>query len=323
MSDYFDTQLREGTAQVAGSLTTRTAAAVREHSERRARRLGAGTAALAASAVLVIGGTVFGLERQGGGPTAAVGVSHSTTASPSASPARIGSVAGTASAPNPSQYVAGAWLSESHLPYAGAIGWQVNPQVLGTELERPVQLVPPASAYFDNSVGGFGAYCSIPALADQAVANQQESFYGPITGSSVPGYPGVPATAKQSTVFYGSQSGAAAAWRSIGSGFTACAEFETGRVSAETKTYPSTGTVRQIVNESTVQCWTNLAAVSDLEPGVTDFLDNVCFVRHGTLISSVDLGFEGPTALSDLDFGAVDATVVSGLQHAVNAYGGD
>jgi hypothetical protein len=312
MSEHFETRLREGTARVAGSLSTLSAAAVREHAERRARRAGARTVAIAAAAVLVVGGAAFGLERQGGGTAGAASSSASATAAS----------ASTATAtPNPSQYVAGAWLSESRLPYAGgAITWQVDPQDLGTKLNGAVQLALPNSGFFDSSVGDFGTYCSINALADAAAADQEESFDGTITGSSVPSTPGIPARARQSTVFYRTQSDATAAWAAIGSGFAACAAFETGSVSGESKTYPSTGTATQIVNEPGAQCWTNQAAVKDLGPAVTDLLDDVCFVQHGTLISSFDLGFQGPAALSAVDFGAVDAPIVADLQQALNAY---
>jgi hypothetical protein len=310
MSEYFETQLREGSAQVAGSLTTHPAAAVRAHSERRARRARTSAVSLATCATLVVGGTAFGLERHGGGAAGAASV------------AATGSV-GTASAPDPSQYVAGAWLSESQLPYAGVITWQVDPQVLGTKFNGAVQLVLPDSTYFTSSVAEFGTYCSIPALTDEAVADQQESFDGSITGSSLPSTQGIPARVRQSTVFYRDQVGAAAAWGSIGSGFAACARFETGSVSGESTNDPSVGTASRILNEPDVQCWTNLAAVSNLSPGVTDFLDDVCFVRHGTLISSVDLGFEGPAALSGVDFGPRNATVVSGLEQALNSYDGN
>lgn len=305
MSDDFDRLLREGSAQVAGSLTRPAPAALREHARRRVQRTRVVTGAFAACAVLVAGGALFGLEQSGGGTASVSGVSR----------------ASAASAPNPRAYVAGAWLGEGQLPYAGDITWQVNPQVLGTKLVSPVQLVlPGARTFFDSTVGGFGTYCSIPALANQAVAGQVESFYGPITGSHVPSTAGIPATATQSTVFYRNQSAATAAWDAIGGGFEACAKFETGRVSGESKTYPSLGTAKRIVSGPDAQCWTNLAAVSGSGPGVTDFLDDVCFVRHGTLIGSVDVGFEGPGALSGLDFSDVDARVVSQLQHALSAY---
>jgi hypothetical protein len=318
MSEYFETQLREGTAQVAGSLTARPAAVVREQAERRARRVRAAVA-VAASAVALVGGAAFGLARQDGRAGGAAGVSQPTATSSPTSAATGGK--GTASAPDPSKYVAGAWLSQSHLPYADSITWQADQQVLGTRLAGPVQLALPGSAFFDSSVGGFGTYCSIPALSDGAVAAQLESFYGPLSRSAS-STAVLPATARQSTVFYRNQGDVTAAWSALGSGFAACARFETGSVSAETATYPSKGTAIQILNEPTAQCWTNLAAVSNRKPGVTDFLDDVCFVRHGTLISNLDLGFEGPSTLSATDFSAVNAPVVSELERMLNAYDG-
>ncbi|WP_034266305.1 hypothetical protein [Actinospica robiniae] len=335
MSDYFDTQLREGSARVAGSLTAPTAAAVREHSNRRARRARTGTAALAAVAVLALGGVTFGLEHQGGATRNTVAIANSATAgnatTPSASPSTSAAVSSTstssmpesvstASSPNPDHYVAAAWLSESHLPYATNIAWQPNPQVLGTKIGGAVQLIPASTDSFANLVGGFSTYCAITALADNAVASQRESFYGQITGSILPSTAGVPATAAQSTIFYASPSAATAAWDAIGSGYSACAKFETGSVSAENKVYPSTGTVSRIRSEPNVQCWTNLNAVT-LEAGVSDFMNDACFVRHGTLISSVAFDFEGPPTLSSLDLSAADATLASELAQALNAYG--
>lgn len=320
MSDYFDTQLQEGSAHVAGSLTPRTPAEVREHAKHRARRARAAVSTLTAVAVLAVGGVTFSLDRHGSSTTNAAGTSDTAAAKRKNNAPKAGSTRNT-SAPAPDRYVAGAWLSKSHLPYATAITWQINPQSLGKKLSAAVQLVPQGSEYFASSMSEFGTYCSIPALSGNAIADQQESFYGPITSSTVPSSAGIPATARQSTVFYRTQSAAASAWANIGTGFAACAKFETGKVSGESKTYPSTGTVSQLVNEPTVQCWTNLAAVS-ISQKVTDFLDNACFVLHGTLIGSVDIGFEGPSALSSLDFHAVDASLVSDLSDALTAYDG-
>lgn len=328
MSDYFDTQLREGSARVAGSLTTHTAADVRAHAKRRTRRLRAGTGALTAFAVLVVGGVVFGFEHRGGPATEAVGVTDTTTASattPATSPAARSNSsapaysADSASALDPSRYVAAAWLSENHLPYATSIAWRPNPQALGSKLGGVVQLIPASGEFFAASVGNFDTYCSIDALTANAVADQEESFSGPITGSTVPSTPGIPANVTQRAVFYRDQNAAAAAWNAIGSGFEACAAFETGRVSGETKTYPSTGKSSRIRNELSVQCWTNLAAVS-IGSAVTDTLDDTCFVQRGRLIGSVSLDFEGPSTLADLDFGDVDTTLISNLGQVLDAY---
>lgn len=318
MSEYFETQLREGSAQVAGSLDRRPADALREYSERRARRVRAGAAAVTASAVLLVAGAVFSLEGKGGG---AADVTAAAPASVGVSSSRS---AGTGSVPDPSRYVAGAWLDESRLPYAGTIAWQVNPQVLGAKLGGAVQLVlPDDTVFFGSTVGNFDTYCSIPALVDGAVADQVASFDGAISGSSLPSTPGIPASVTQNTVFYRNQSDASAAWGGVGSGFEACARFETGGVSGETKTYPSIGRAQRILNKPDVQCWTNLTAVTGLGSGggTQDLLDDVCFVRHGTLIGNVALRFDGPPALSGVDFSTVNATTVSDLEQALSAYG--
>ena len=312
-------QLDEILADVAGAAAGRAAApgagaARKRGRQRRMRRQLTATTALS---LALLGG--LGLVGAVGAMAFRGGDSSSSGAS-----AGISGV-GTLPAPAPNRYVAGAWLSQSQLPYAGTIAWKVNPQVLGTDLHGAVQLVLPGDSFFDSIVDGFGTYCSIPGLADGASANQLESFYGPITGSALPSIPGIPADVDQSAAFYRSRSAAASAWDTIGSGFAACAEFATGRVSGESETYPSVGTASRIVNEPDVQCWTNLAAVSNIGTGsaVTDFLDEVCFVRRGTVIGIVDLGFEGPSTLAGVDFRPVDERTVSDLQQALNAYGGN
>ncbi len=320
MSDYFETQLREGTAQVAGSLHAHTAAAVREHAKRRARRAGTRAVAFATCAALVIGGTVLGLGQRGGRAAQASGVSGSNTPVPDSSLTQAARISATVTAPNPQQYVAGAWLDKSRLPYADAIAWQLNTQLLGTKLNNSVQLLLPDNAFFPTTAGEIDTYCSLPALTDSAVAEQQASFYGQVNGSSVPSYPGIPANVAQSIVFYPNQSAATAAWNAVASGFAACAKFETGHVSGESTNYPSTGTATRLINEPAVQCWTNLAAISNLRPEVTDQLDDVCFVQHGTLISYIDLRFDGPSTLAALDFAALDGTVSSELTQALTAY---
>lgn len=91
MSESFETRLRDGTAQVTASFTPPSAAAVRAYSGQRARRRTTGTVALAACAVLLVGGAVLGLDQQRNGHS---GVPHASagvpTTSPSGSPTQPG-----------------------------------------------------------------------------------------------------------------------------------------------------------------------------------------------------------------------------------------
>ena len=318
MSEHLDEILADVAGTAAGQATAPGAGAARIRGKQRRAHRQLTVTALGLALLGLVGAVAATAVHGTSGPL--VPATGSSATGP-ASAAPTTGVSPTV-APNPSEYVPGAWLSEPQLPYAGTITWQVNPQALGTDLHGAVQLVKPDSSFFDSSVDGFGTYCAIPALADGAIADQVELFYGPITGSSLPNTPGIPATVSQSTVFYRNQNGATKAWGAIGSGFASCAKFATGFVSGESTTYPSVGTARRIVNEPNVQCWTNLAAVSNTGPGVTDLMDDVCFVRQGTLISIVDVGFEGPPALSEVDFRTVDATTVSELRQALNVYGG-
>lgn len=67
MPDFFETELRTGTAQTVDSFTPPSAAAVRKHSETRTWRRRAGAIAL----VLVMGGAAFGFTRPGPGHSSA------------------------------------------------------------------------------------------------------------------------------------------------------------------------------------------------------------------------------------------------------------
>lgn len=63
MPEYFATQLREGTGQVAESLALPTAAQVRRQGEARGRRRRFAAVAATMSAVLLVGGVAFGVSR--------------------------------------------------------------------------------------------------------------------------------------------------------------------------------------------------------------------------------------------------------------------
>jgi hypothetical protein len=312
--EQFDEILADVAVAAAGRATAPGAGAARKRGgQRRMRRqlTAATTLSLALIGGLGLVGAVGALAFRGGdgsGATSGTAATYGVSSLP---------------VPAPGKYVAGAWLSQSQLPYAGTITWQDNPQTLGTTMRGAVQLVLPGSSFFYSAVSGFGTYCSIPALANGALADQLQWFDGPITGSALPHTAGIPADVDQSAVFYRNQGAAAAAWDSIGDGFAACAKATTGHVSGESADYPSAGTASRIVDEPDAQCWTNLTAVSNIGPAVTDFLDEVCFVRRGTVIGMTDLGFEGPSGLSSVDFRSVDATTITDLQQALNAYGGN
>lgn len=79
MPEYFATQLRDGTAQVAESLTPASAADVRGQGDRRARRRRIGTVSATMSAVLIIAGVAFGLVGQSNPHTVRPDVAHAAT----------------------------------------------------------------------------------------------------------------------------------------------------------------------------------------------------------------------------------------------------
>lgn len=99
MPEYFESQLREGSARMADALDVPSAAEVRGRSDHRARRRRSGAVVLTVAAVLAVGGAAFGIAGQDGrgpAPSAdrAAGPSDaSADASHAASP-----TAGTASA---------------------------------------------------------------------------------------------------------------------------------------------------------------------------------------------------------------------------------
>lgn len=91
MPEFFETELRNGTAQVAGSFEPPSAEAVRRHAELRTRRRRVGAAVL----VLLVGGAAFGLTRPGFGhastplgPVVVTSGSPTTLSSTSPSPGR-------------------------------------------------------------------------------------------------------------------------------------------------------------------------------------------------------------------------------------------
>ena len=94
MPEYFKTQLRDGTAQVAESLALPSAALVRGHGERRARRRRIGAVSATVSAALVVGGVAFGVARQDSPhatrPSVAAAVSNAPTNSAHTGPSAVG-----------------------------------------------------------------------------------------------------------------------------------------------------------------------------------------------------------------------------------------
>lgn len=90
MPEYFTAQLRAGSAQLAESLGAPSAAEVRGHGERRARRRRISTVSAAMSAVLAISGVAFGIAGRSGPhasrPNAVVGVTGTPANSPRTEP---------------------------------------------------------------------------------------------------------------------------------------------------------------------------------------------------------------------------------------------
>lgn len=95
MPEYFKTELRDGTAQVTDSLALPSAALVREHGERRARRHRIAAVSATVSVALIVGATFAVARQDGSAPrqNAATAVSHTPTAGTASSAPVGGSVA--------------------------------------------------------------------------------------------------------------------------------------------------------------------------------------------------------------------------------------
>jgi hypothetical protein len=330
MSENFDGAL----ARIAGSAAEAAgqpgAAAARKRGRQRTVRRRAAASAL--SLALIGGGAgIAAASIHPGGPKPMVAASGTPSTSSSPAPTSTPSTApttpapgGTTStatgiAPNPGQYVAGAWLSAGQEPFGTTVNWQASTDLEGSRIGAEVfEITDPASPAYQSDVA-----CQAADFPGTQAAAQYQMFDGPgnentVRGNSSLGGSTIAANAYQNIFFYPNATSADTGWGALLSDFSQCAQHETG--TDPTTGEHITGETRRTTSQSDAECWSNLMLVT-ADPGASS-IEHGCFIRHGDLIEVVGVSVNADSSFSTVDFGAGDAGTLQAMRQTLSVYQG-
>jgi hypothetical protein len=328
MSENFDGAL----ARIAGSAAEAAgqpgAAAARKRGRQRTVRRRAAASAL--SLALIGGGAgIAAAAIHPGGPkpmvaasgTPSTSSSPAPTSTPSTAPTTPGGTASTATgiAPNPGQYVAGAWLSAQQEPFGTTVDWQAAADLEGSRIGAEVfEITDPASLAHQSGIA-----CQAADFPGAQAAAQYQMFDGPgnentVQGNSSLGGSTIAANAYQNIFFYPNATSADTGWGALLSDFSQCAQHETG--TDPTTGEHITGKTQRTTSQSDAECWSNLILVT-ADPGASS-IEHGCFIRHGDLIEVAGVSVNGDSSFSTVDFGAGDAGTLQAMRQTLSVYQG-
>jgi hypothetical protein len=323
MSDRFDDLLPGVVDAAARAAREPGAAAARKRGrERRTRRRLAGGALSLALLGVISGVAAVSVHGPDALPAAHASDTALATASPTTpSPTPTGPSTATQStvtpgapvtAPNPDSYVAGAWLSASHMPLElpGYTDWQPVTNAEGIRVGGAVFATTPGQTPISCMDIGMGR---ISSLTNGLEGGQVQRFSSP-NNDKIRTDGTIPAYTDQAVLLYPTTADADAAMNGLAASFATCKNQVTA--TDPTTGNQLTGTIERTANQSDAQCWSVLALTAS-GPGI---LDHDCFVHSGTTIEEVSIEINEVPSFSTQNFTATDTTLIPALQHDLQQY---